>query len=44
MDGTKCDDELYSIYKKPISNLKEIVKKHTKKEIVSIYSTNAVPE
>ena len=43
MDGTKCDDELYSIYQRPISKLKAIVKLHTKKEIVSVYSTDIVP-
>ena len=44
MDGTKCDDELYSIYQRPISKLKAIVKLHTKKEIVSVYSTDIVPD
>ena len=42
MDGTKCDDELYSMYQVPLSKLKAIVQKHTKKDILSVYSTNTV--
>ena len=40
MDGTKCDDELCVTYQKSLPELVELVKKYTKREVVSLYSTS----
>jgi len=40
MDGTKCDDELCCMYQKPLPQLVELVKKYTRREVVSLYSTS----
>jgi len=40
MDGTKCDDELCCMYQKPLPQLVELVKKYTRREVISLYSTS----
>jgi len=40
MDGTRSDDELCVIYQRNMKELKSLVKKNGKKEIISIYSTS----
>ncbi len=39
MDGTRCDDELSCMFQKSMKELKDLVRKHGKKEVISIYST-----
>lgn len=40
MDGTRCDDELSCMYQKSIKELKDLVRKYSKLEVVSIYSAS----
>ena len=40
MDGTRCDDELSCTYQKSMKELKDLVKKYGKQEVISIYSTS----
>lgn len=40
MNGTRCDDELCCMFQKSITELKELVKKHEKQDVISIYSTD----
>jgi hypothetical protein len=39
MDGTRCDDELACMFEREMKELKQIVKKYSNKEILSVYST-----
>lgn len=39
MDGSRCDDELSCMFQKPINELKELVKKDGKSEVISMYSS-----
>ena len=37
MDGQRCDDELSCMFQRPLSDLKDLVTKKAKKEVISIF-------
>jgi hypothetical protein len=39
MDGTRCDDELSGMFQKSMKELKDLVRRYSKKEVMSMYST-----